>query len=176
MYQEEIKIPRDRIPILIGKKGSVKKNLQFTLGINLTINDDGVILIKSTDSLNIYIAKQILKAIGRGFNPVIAMQLQNENNSLEILDIDDYSKNNKNRQLRIKSRLIGSNGKARRILERLTHTYIQVYGKTVSVIGEINNVTLARQALERLMHGAKHGNVYAFIEKKKRSVDKSQTL
>lgn len=173
MYQEEIKIPKDRVPILIGKKGTVKKGLQFALKIRLEINDDGIILIKSTDSLNIYIAKQVLKAIGRGFNPDIAIQLQDEINSLEVLNIDDYSKKNKNRQFSIKSRLIGTNGKSRRIIERLTNTHIQIYGKTASIIGEVSNVNLARQALDRLMQGAKHGNVYAFIEKKKQSFNKS---
>ncbi len=170
MYEEEIRIPKDRVAVIIGTKGSVKRNLQKRLNVKIQVNSEtGLISLAAEDSLNLYSAKLVLKAIGRGFNPDVAVQLEDEDKTLDILNIDDYSNDNKSKQLRIKSRLIGTKGKSRRIIEKLTNTNIEVYGKTVSIIGDVNDAVIARQALERLMHGAKHSNVYAFIEKKKSS-------
>lgn len=168
MYQEELKIPKSRIPILIGKQGCIKRSLQRELKVKIEIDsDEGSIKISGENGVDIYNTKMIIKAISRGFNPKIAIQLKDEDKSLEILDISNYCKDNKNKQKVIKSRLIGTNGKAKKNIERLTHTDIEIYGKTVSIIGDSSNVNIARQALERLMYGAKHSSVYSFIEKYK---------
>jgi len=83
---------------------------------------------------------------------------------MSISDVIGKSKNDLARQ---KARLIGTKGKARYTLESLTNTEISVYGKTVAIIGEATNVMLAVHAIERLLMGAKHGNIYAWIEKQK---------
>ena len=49
----------------------------------------------------------------------------------------------------------------------MTDTNIVIYGKTVGIIGKITDVMLARQGIINLLQGAKHGNVYSYIEKQK---------
>ena len=53
--------------------------------------------------------------------------------------------------------------------ETLTETFISVYGKTVAIIGKTENIDLSKRAIEKLLGGAPHGNVYQFIEMQKKS-------
>ena len=104
-------------------------------------------------------AENIIKAIGRGFSPKNAMELLDEEKTLYIIQISG----NKASLERIRSRLIGTRGKARRNIERFTDTKISIYGKTVSIIGTYENVEKARNAVEKLMAGAKHKTIYKDI-------------
>ncbi|MDP4012621.1 MAG: KH domain-containing protein [Candidatus Nanoarchaeia archaeon] len=167
MYSEEIKIPKDRVAVLIGVKGATKKKLQKTADCKLTVSKDGEVLIEGEDSLTIYLMNFVVKAIGRGFNPLDALILLKDGYSLEVLNIQEYTGKSKAKFTRIKARLIGTDGKARSILERLTHTKISIYGKTVSLLGRIEDVMLCKLAVEKLLKGAPHGNVYKFIELQK---------
>jgi ribosomal RNA assembly protein len=73
---------------------------------------------------------------------------------------------------RLRGRVIGHDGKARSMIEGLTETHIVVYGKTIGVIGEIERVAMARQAVELLLGGSPHGNVYKWLEKKRRELNR----
>ena len=70
---------------------------------------------------------------------------------------------------RLKGRVIGSRGKSRNTLEKLTNTNISVYGKTIAIIGLIEDISISREAVEKLLQGSAHSNVYNFIEKQKTS-------
>lgn len=170
MNQEEIKIPKDRIPILIGKNGSTRKKIETKSKTKIEVNSEtGDVTIKSEDAINCFNTLHVIKAIARGFNPEISLTLLNEENSLEILNIQDYTGKSKKNQMRIKSRAIGSQGKAKEMIEQLTNTQISIYGKTISVIGKVEDVLIARKALESLLNGAPHGNVYRNIEDLKKN-------
>ena len=168
-YSSEMMIPKERIAIAIGKKGITKKSLERKTSTRITISKEGDVIISGQDNINIYVASLIIKAIGRGFNPDIAFLLLDEQNAIEIISIEDFSKKSNKRMIRIKSRLIGREGKARQMLEVLTNTHISIYGKTTAIIGEIYDVLLAKHAVEKLLQGSPHGNVYNYIESQKRS-------
>ncbi len=168
MYQEEIRIPKERIAILIGKKGSIKKDIERTMHTLIKIDSmEGDIIIKGKDYLEVSTTKNIINAIGRGFNPWIAKQLCDEENTLEIVNIPEYSKKSKKKLIRLKSRVIGTKGRAWKLIEQMTNTDISVYGKTVCVIGHIEDADLARKAIRILLSGAEHGNAYRWIERQK---------
>jgi len=158
----ELKIPKDRVGCLVGTKGEVKKQLEKQLKVKLDISREGDVLIEG-EGLAEYTCELIVKAIGRGFNPRIAVYLMNEEYFLEIIDMSNYIKKERKTLVRVKARLIGTNGRARRHLEKMTDTNIVVYGKTVSIIGKIEDVDIARRAIEKLLNGAPHSNVYRFI-------------
>ena len=164
-FTQELKIPKERVPILIGKKGLVKKQLQYKLKINLKIDSYGVVVISGEDNLKVYDAKNIIHAIARGFNPEIALKLMDEENCYESINMSDYARGSKSKLIRMKGRMIGTSGRARRYLEEITRCNIIVYGKTVSIIGKIENVQIARKGIENLLRGSKHSNVYLSIEK-----------
>jgi len=69
---------------------------------------------------------------------------------------------------RIKARLIGREGLARELIERLANVEISIYGKTISIIGNATNLNVARHAVINLLQGSKHGNVYSYLEKQRK--------
>ena len=109
----------------------------------------------------------MIQAIGRGFNPEVALTLLDESFSFELISLKDFSRNEKD-AARIRARIIGKEGKARLMLEKLTETFISVQGKTIGVIGKLESADIAKRAIEKLLSGAPHGNVYKFIEQQKR--------
>lgn len=163
---EQLKIPKERIPVLIGTKGSTKRKIQKLTNTILKINsEEGDVFIEG-ESLDVFNCLNIIKAIGRGFNPEIALKLLDDDYSFEMINVEEFSRNKKD-LIRIKSRLIGTEGRARKHIEDLTNTNIVVYGKTVCIIGKIDNVSIARQGIINLLQGSKHGNVYLYLEKQK---------
>ena len=173
MFDYEIKIPKDRVAVLIGKRGAVKKKIQRLTNSKLIIDSkEGNVTIESEDSFAAYNTKLIIQAIGRGFNPDIALLLKNEDYSLEMINITEFAGKSRKTMHRIKARVIGTKGKAWKMLERLTRCYLSVYGKTISIIGLTEEVALARQAVEDLLKGAPHGNIYKFLQEKKKKIRK----
>ncbi|MFW5902419.1 MAG: KH domain-containing protein, partial [archaeon] len=65
---------------------------------------------------------------------------------------------------RVKSRIIGKEGKTRNTLEKLSKTHISIKGKTVSIIGEIDRINLAKRGLLKLIQGTPHSAVYKELE------------
>lgn len=164
-FNYELKIPKDRIAVLIGKEGSVKEELELQTGITLDVDSkEGDVKLKGENSLNLYALKEVVLGIARGFNPDIAQLLLKQDYVLDIIPLLDYIKN-KNHLGRIKGRVIGTKGKSRETIESLTDTFISVYGKTISIIGRSENVVSAKQAIESLLQGSPHSNVYRFLEK-----------
>ncbi|MBU0929828.1 MAG: KH domain-containing protein [Nanoarchaeota archaeon] len=167
-FIQEIRVPKERIAVLIGKKGFIKRKLQSKLEVKINIDsNNGLVSISGEDNLHVYDAKNVIQSIARGFNPEISLTLLNDNICFESVNIADYSKNSKSKLLRLRSRVIGREGTARKNIEMLTHCHISVYGKTVSIIGPIENVQVARKGIEHLLRGSKHANVYYWIEQQK---------
>lgn len=161
---KSIKIPKARIPAMIGKCGCVKKSIEKTLDVKITCGED---IIIEGEPINVMDAENIIKAIGRGFSPECAMKLRDESFSLMVIPLPKDERTLR----RLRSRIIGTGGKAKRNIERLTKTDISVYGKTVSIVGTYDNSDLARRAVEKLISGFSHRSVYAFLEKELRKIN-----
>jgi len=164
----ELKIPQERIAVVIGKNGETKKELETEAKCNIEVNSkEGDIIITGEDAVTLYSLKEVITAIGRGFSPETAQQLFKQDYVLEVIALNDFLKN-KNQMARIKGRVIGANGRARVTLEELTETNITVYGKTISIIGQIEKVALSKRAVESLLAGSLHRTVYKWLEKQRR--------
>ena len=169
IYSAELRIPKERVAILIGKKGSTKRSIEKKSKTKITVSKEGDVIIYSPDNINNYTTSNVVRAIGRGFNPDIALLLLDENNTLEIIPMNEFTRKTKKDMIRVKARLIGRQGKARMMLEILTNTHISVYGKTTAIIGQVYDVLLAKHAVEKLFQGSPHGNVYKYIDSQKKS-------
>ena len=169
-FSYELKVPEERIAVLIGTNGETKKEIEQATHSTLDISKEGDVQIMGNDGLSLFTAREIVRAIGRGFNPKVALQLIKMDYALEIIDMTDLVGKSKHTLERIRGRLIGSEGKARREIEHLTGAAISIYGKTIGIIGEADNVALARQAMEMLLSGSMHKTVYQFLEKKRRDM------
>lgn len=167
-YSYELRIPKNRVAVLIGKEGSVKKDLEESTKTKLDIDSkEGDVFVSGEDALGLYAAREVIKAVGRGFNPDIAKLLLKSDYIFEVVDLSEFVKS-KTAMLRLKGRVIGKEGKSRRLIEELTECNISVFGKTISIIGQPESAANARQAVESLLRGSKHANVYKWLEKRRR--------
>lgn len=171
-----IKIPADRIGVLVGPTGSVKSTLEEKTGSEMVIDSDtgAVEIMAGDDPIMAMRLAEVVRAIGRGFSPERAYPLLED--EMLMLDVIDLSRvcNTKTDMARIKGRIIGKDGRTREITEKLTGVGISVYGKTVAMIGGPEQIRIARAAIEMLLDGAPHGAVYGFLEKKNQELVSSR--
>ena len=175
-YIYELKIPKERVAVLIGKGGDVKKRIEEETQTKLDIDSkEGDVFVSGEEALGLYSAREIIRSVGRGFNPEIALLLLKPDYVLEVIDIKDYAKT-KNSELRLKGRVIGSEGKSRKLIEELAECYISVFGKTIGIIGTVDCALISKQAVESLLRGSTHANVYKFLEKKRRDIKRREVF
>jgi ribosomal RNA assembly protein len=174
-------IPKDRVGVLVGPGGVVKSTIEERLSVDLKIDSpSGSVEIgvkpDAPDPTGALQAKDIVLAIGRGFSPERAFRLFGEDITLDIIDLHDFFGKNDAEIRRVDGRIIGREGKTRRILEELTGTAISVSGHTVSIIGGYEAVTMAKDALEKLIKGRTHGTVYKFLRRRRQEIKKEKAL
>ncbi len=165
--EEEIRIPRDRVGVLIGKKGKTRKRLEKIADVKIKVDSKtGEVTVKGgkdTDPITFMRLMKVIKAIGRGFDPDTALKLLQDDYYLEVINLREHL--NRNAIRRQKARLIGTKGSARKKLEVLTDTDIRIYGDTVSIIGDYESVNLAKRAINRLaIEGSPHSVVFRELE------------
>lgn len=169
-FAYELRIPKERIAVLIGKDGAIKKEIEEATHTKLTVDSkEGDVFVRGDDALNLYITRDLIRAIGRGVNPDIALSLLKQDYLYEAIDITDFAKTT-NHLIRLRGRVIGKEGKSRKTIEELTECHICIYGKTISIIGETEKVALAKRAIESILRGSPHSSVYLFLEKQRRKM------
>ena len=174
-------IPRERVGVLVGHAGNTKSTIEAKLFVDLKIDSpSGTVEIgvkpDAPDPSGALQAKDIIVAIGRGFSPDRAFKLFNEETTLDIIDLHDFFGKNEAEIRRIDGRIIGREGKSRRILEELTGASISVSGHTVSIIGNYDAIAMAKDALEKLIKGRQHGTVYKFLKRRRQELKKEKAL
>jgi len=173
-----LRIPKERVGVLIGPEGKTKKGIEEKLSVELQIESEtgGVTLMlaeNTNDPSLLFKAKDVVTAIGRGFSPEHAFRLiYNEEAVLDVIDLRLIFGRSESDIRRIKGRIIGMDGKTRRIIEELTDTSVCVYGHTVSMIGNVEQVQAAREAIQMLINGSLHSTVYRFLHRKRRELKK----
>lgn len=172
-YTYELKIPKERIAVLIGAGGQIKTDLEEQTKIKINIDSkEGDVVLKGTDSVNLYLLKDVIKAVGRGFNPEIALRLLKQDFVLELVQMSEFVKS-KDSMIRLKGRVIGKAGKARETIEELTECSISVYGKTIAIIGFCDDVSVCKRAVESLLSGSPHASIYKWLEKNRKATRQS---
>lgn len=175
-----LKIPGERVGVLIGPDGVTKKNIEEKLSVELQIDSEtgGVTIAlaeKATDPSLLFKAKDVVTALGRGFSPEHAFRLiRDEDSILEVIDLRAAFGRSEPDLKRVKGRIIGMNGKTRGIIEELTDANVAVYGHTVSLIGTFEQIEVAREAIRMLVRGSMHSTVYRFLHRKRRELKKKR--
>jgi ribosomal RNA assembly protein len=165
---QHVKVPQDRIGVLIGEGGETMREIERRAEVRLDIDSEsGSVAIESVgDPVTGLVAPDVVRAVGRGFKPETALSLlDDEMRMFDLIDIDAVSRNKKDLQ-RNKGRLIGENGRTRELMEELTGADVVIYGSTLGIVGQPDEVEAVRRASEMLLDGAPHGAVYSFLERK----------
>ena len=175
-----VKIPKNRVGALIGPNASNKELVEKKLGVQLAIDSEsGDVTIsippETLDPSVLFRAKEVVSAIGRGFSPEKARRLlDDEETALVIVDMRDFVGKSESDIKRLSGRIIGREGKTRRLIEELTDAYVSVYGHTVGIIGAAEEAEIARQAIEMFIRGRLHTSVYRFLHAKRRELKKKK--
>lgn len=164
---KEVRIPEDRVAVLIGEGGETKEDIQKLTDCNLEIKDNlATIEGEPLDEMD---AVNVVKAVGRGFNPEKALKLVEKNVMLHLMDINKFA-DTENARERLKGRVIGRDGETRRHLEKEANVDISVYGKTIGIVGKAQNIEIVTEAIRMLLQGSSHATAYDYLEKNRSKI------
>jgi len=175
-----VKVPKDRIGALIGPEGRVKENIERKLSVELGIDSEsGDVTITLNPDVEdpsiLFRAKEVVTAVGRGFSPDRAFRLLHDEDAvLQVIDLRESVGRSVSDIQRLKGRIIGKEGKTRRIIEELTEVDVSVHGHTISLIGNLDQVEIAREAIQMILRGSQHATVYRFLHRKRRELKKKK--
>ncbi len=173
-----VRIPKERVGVLVGADGKVKRHIEEKLGVKLEVESEsgGVTATlneNATDPSLLFKAKDVVTAIGRGFAPEHALRLiRDEDAIFDLMDLRDTFGRSESDIKRVKGRIIGMNGKTRRLIEELSNADMVVFGHTVGIIGTFEQVNIARSAVQMLIDGSQHHTVYKFLQRKRSELKK----
>jgi ribosomal RNA assembly protein len=170
---QHVKIPQDRIGVLIGAGGETMREIEDEAEVRLDIDSEtGAVRVESVgDPVKALRGPDIVKAVGRGFSPEAALTLlEGDMRMFDLVDLKEATRN-ENDLRRQKGRLIGEDGRTRKLMEELTGAEVVIYGTTLGIIGEPEQVDAVRTATEMILDGAPHGAVYAFLERRHNEMD-----
>ena len=145
---------------IINNKNKIEKEL------NVKLSNQGRNIFIEGDAENEYLCLRIIEAINLGFSLKKALSLKNEEVILHILNIRDITR--RNDLERVRARLIGTQGKTKNNIEKLSDCLISIHDNWVGIIGEVGCIEEAIISLRLIIQGSKQGNVYARLEKKKK--------
>lgn len=175
-----IRIPKERVGVLIGKDGETKKTIEKISQMHLEIDsEEGDVSFNEQEAKDPLIPLKvgdIIRAIGRGFSPEHAFRLFGEETELFIFDIYDYVGKKEAHLIRVKARVIGREGKTKRVIEGLTGAILSVYGHTVAVIADFESMDIAKKAIDMLLAGSEHPTVYRYLEREMKKYHLSRRI
>jgi ribosomal RNA assembly protein len=162
------------VGVIIGKKGETLQTLQEKGKTPIEVDSEtGEVTLLDDATEDPYLSfrmRDVLRAIGRGFSPEHAYKLLDDDMYYEEYDIRDFSGKSRKRVMQVRSRMIGSDGKTRRLIEELTDCLISIKGNTVAVIGDIEGMKVASKAITMILNGSEHSSVYSYMERKRRDL------
>ena len=150
--------------LILERPGRIRKfiaRIKKKIDIKISVKDDRVDI--SGDELNGFLVVKILRAVDFGFDIEDALLLLNEDFHLEFINIKDFTRRRNLEDVR--GRVIGARGKAKKTIEDLTGGHIVIHNNRVGIIVNTEHLESIVQAIQNLIHGAKHSNVFAYLEK-----------
>lgn len=156
-----IRIPQKRINIL-KKDDKLKERIEEFTNTKIELDDEVSI---GGESVDVFQAKNIIKAFGRGFDLDDCFYLLEDEYGLDIINLSEFIKS-KERLKTLKGRIIGTGGKTKKYIEKYTEVKTSIFGKTVGIIGKWDKIIVAREAIMKLIQGCSHQTLYRWLEKK----------
>jgi len=154
MAIETVLIPEERKAVLIGKDGKTKAKIEKATKTKIRVGDCVEV---EGEAIGVMTACNIVLAIARGFHPKDAMTLLDEEYCIDVISLRGETQKAEKRLL---ARVIGKSGQSRRTIEDETGAKLSIYGKTVSIMGKVEQLAHAREAVELLIRGKTHAYVF----------------
>jgi len=164
-----------RLGVVIGRDGSNKRKLEEAFNVELSVDSEkAVVTIRPREGGTPYMvlkARRALEAISLGFSVDDALLLADDAYDLQVIDLSEVSRNWEDLR-RIKARIIGTEGRFKKTLEEQTGVRVVVGDKYVGIIGDYEQLRVAREALMRLIRGQAHQSVLKYLERESFSLRK----
>ncbi|MCX8198053.1 MAG: KH domain-containing protein [Candidatus Micrarchaeota archaeon] len=167
-----VRIPSERVAVLLGQGGETKDYLEKRMKVSLSVDSEGEVMLEG-EPLEEFIGKDIIKAIGRGFEPAVALKLLSDEYGFRLIDLRDYSNSDKARH-RIMGRIIGEKGRTKEIIKEEVGAEVACYGHTVGIISKLETLDYATEAVFKLIEGSTHANVYSYLERCRRKIKQDE--
>jgi len=159
--REVVVLTEERAKMLKNKKDWIER-IEKLSNCKISLEDQEV-TIEGEDPITVLRVKEVFRALNRGFDLESALYLLDESYFLEIINVKDYGRT-RNRRIELKGRVIGTRGSIKKMIEEMTKTKISVHGNTIAIIGNWNNLFLAKKAIEMILEGKMHSTVKRFLE------------
>ncbi|MDW8034416.1 MAG: KH domain-containing protein [Nitrososphaerota archaeon] len=167
-------IPQERIGVLIGKNGEIKKKIEEKTGVKIHIQPDGLVKVEyGAENPEAYFKlKEIAEAISCGFSGEEALRLLDDNLVLRKIDLRDFTNESSNRMKTLKGRIIGSGGKVWKKIENLADVKIAIYKYNVGIIGSEENCEIAYRTIVKILEGSQFSTVFRYLETRRKILEK----
>lgn len=163
---ELVNIPRERVKAIRGNANQTLEMLREKMNVSIEVDNDGGVKFAG-EPVDEFFAKEVIRGIGRGFEPRIALKLLSEEYALHVIDLRDFA-SKPDAMIRIRGRVIGLEGKAKKIIEEEGEVDLAIHGHTVGIIGRLEVLDIATTAVFKLIEGQPHASVYLYLERLKR--------
>ena len=171
--EEIIKVTSQRLPVIIGPGGQVKRRIEKMTHTELDIDSHSgeITIVGGKNYYDVYNAKKIISAISRGFSPEHAFIILKDDYTIEVISIPEAIGKNESRLEQIKGRIIGREGSIKNMIEKRFNCYISIFGKTVSVIARADDMVKIQEVIEAIIGGCKHTTVFKMLKTAKELKD-----
>ncbi len=140
-----------------------KKLLEKKLNVKVTVSGNKVSV--EGNSIDEYEASKVFDAINFGFTVRSALLLKIEDNMFKIIRIREHTR----RKLKVvMGRLIGREGKTKRVLSTISGCKLVIGESEVGIIGDTLDVENVSTAIVSLIKGSKQANMYQYLQRMNR--------
>ena len=139
-----------------------KAELEDKLGVEISVKGTQV-EITGKEEIDEYFASRVLEAMDYRFLIDDALFLKDEKYDFVVLRIKDHTSRDDLKVVR--GRIIGLKGKTLKVISDLTGCELAVRDNEVAIIGPVERMHEAEEAIIALIKGSKQGNVYAHLER-----------
>lgn len=138
-----------------------KPELEKTLKVKIDIRGRQVTI--DGEAVDEFEAASIIEAIGFGFSAKKALLLKGPDYTFRRINIKNFTRRKNLEDVR--GRIIGRQGKTKKIIEDISGVYLELNNNEVGLIGPTEDIEQETAALTNLIKGTKQANVYQKLEK-----------
>ena len=176
-----VRVPPERLGAVIGEGGRNKLEVMRRTGTVITVDSENSMVIiepesPATPPYNVMKAAEVVKAVALGFPLEKALRLLEEDQVLVVIDLKQRVGDAPNHLRRVKARIIGEGGRARRTIEQMAGVDMVIGDYHVAIIGEYERAMAAKEAVEMLIDGRMHSTVYRHLDRMLREIKRRERL